>query len=341
MKKALLFAGSLGLVFTLVGIASAASFGRDLTIGSQGTDVTDLQNFLTQQGVYTGPVTGYFGPLTQEGVKKFQEAHQITPVAGYFGPLTRSAANGLLGVSQAASVVSAAPAASAASSQLDTVAALLKQLQALKDELAGLTAAAPAPAATTTPAVPAVTPATTTPVTAVATATPAVTASSLPNPFTSPMTIVSDYPSRTLSSYTSAILNEYVLSGAPEKVAITKLRVTNVGTFSDIYINELALSNSLTGQVLATTGAPVDGVAEFVMTPDASKPDKGVMVSGGIYTITGALRTPNIGGTKPYLELDVASSTDVTAVDYATLSRTADLGGSNAFPIIGPRISAF
>ncbi len=331
----------MGLVFTLVGIASAASFGRDLTIGSQGADVTDLQNFLTEQGVYTGPVTGYFGPLTREGVKKFQEAHQITPVAGYFGPLTRSAANGLQGVSQAASAVAATPAASVASSQLDTVAALLKQLAALQAQLASM-AAAPAAtttqAATTTPTVAPATPAaTTTP--AVATTTPA--ASALPNPFTSPMVMTSDYPSRTLSSYTNAILNEYVLSSAPEKIAITKLRVTNVGTFSDIYIGGLTLSNSLTGQVLATTGAPVDGVAEFDMTPDASKPDKGVMVSGGVYTISGDLRTPSIGGTKPYIELDVASSTDITAVDYDTLSRTADLTGANVFPIMGPRITSF
>ncbi len=344
MKKALIFAGSIGIVFAAVSIVSAASFARDLAIGSRGTDVTDLQNFLTRQGVYAGPVTGYFGPLTQEGVKKFQEQNNIAPVAGYFGPLTRAAANGSLGNAPAAvTATPAAPAVSATSSQTDQVATLLQQLKNLQAQLSALSA--PASAATTT--VPAAgtsattTPATTTPAIAQATTTPAVTAAPLPNPFTSPMTIVSDYPSRTLSSYTSAILNEYVLSGAPEKVAITRLRVTNTGTFSDVYISGLTLSNSLTGQVLATTDAPVDGVAEFMMTPDASKPDKGLMVPGGIYTITGALKTPSIGGTKPYIELDVASSTDITAVDYATLARTADLSGANAFPIIGPRITAF
>ncbi len=49
---------------------------RYLLVGSAdamtGFEVTKLQQFLTRQGVYTGPVTGYFGPLTEAGLKRFQ-----------------------------------------------------------------------------------------------------------------------------------------------------------------------------------------------------------------------------------------------------------------------------
>ena len=77
----------------LTSVAGAAAFERDLTVGSRGSDVETLQNFLTQQGVYSGPITAYFGNLTRDGVKNFQDANSITPAVGYFGPKTRFAAN--------------------------------------------------------------------------------------------------------------------------------------------------------------------------------------------------------------------------------------------------------
>jgi peptidoglycan hydrolase-like protein with peptidoglycan-binding domain len=57
-----------------------------------------VQRFLQGEGVFTGNATGYFGPLTQEAVQKWQAAHGIvssgTPdTTGYgaVGPSTRSA----------------------------------------------------------------------------------------------------------------------------------------------------------------------------------------------------------------------------------------------------------
>ncbi|MDP3724903.1 MAG: peptidoglycan-binding domain-containing protein [Nanoarchaeota archaeon] len=57
----------------------------------RGSDVRELQSRLTEAGVYSGPITGYFGALTQAGVRKYQIAKNILPQSGYVGPLTRLA----------------------------------------------------------------------------------------------------------------------------------------------------------------------------------------------------------------------------------------------------------
>ena len=67
-------------------------FSRFLNIGATGDDVKELQNRLTQESVYSGPITGKFGVLTFAGVKKFQKAHGISQL-GYVGPATRAALN--------------------------------------------------------------------------------------------------------------------------------------------------------------------------------------------------------------------------------------------------------
>ena len=63
-------------------------FLYDLTIGAQGVDVTELQKRLTKEGVYTGTISGYFGPLTASGVRAYQSKVGIM-VTGYVGPQTR------------------------------------------------------------------------------------------------------------------------------------------------------------------------------------------------------------------------------------------------------------
>ncbi len=66
------------------------TYTRDLFLGSRGSDVTELQNFLIQQGyLESGYATGYFGTLTQSALIKFQQAKGITPALGYFGAKTR------------------------------------------------------------------------------------------------------------------------------------------------------------------------------------------------------------------------------------------------------------
>jgi peptidoglycan hydrolase-like protein with peptidoglycan-binding domain len=58
-----------------------------------GIPVTQLQNTLKAQGFYQGPVTGYYGGLTEEAVRKFQQAQGLS-VDGMAGSKTLSALGG-------------------------------------------------------------------------------------------------------------------------------------------------------------------------------------------------------------------------------------------------------
>ena len=70
---------------------------RDLTIGSEGSDVTALQAVLIAsdsgaraKALALAGATGYFGSLTQAALAEYQQAERITPASGYYGPLTRA-----------------------------------------------------------------------------------------------------------------------------------------------------------------------------------------------------------------------------------------------------------
>ncbi len=67
-------------------------FIRNLRVGSRGEDVKELQNRLTLDGVYSGPITGYFGILTKGAVISYQNKYGINPV-GIVGPITRNHLN--------------------------------------------------------------------------------------------------------------------------------------------------------------------------------------------------------------------------------------------------------
>lgn len=86
----------------LTPVADTTSYTRDLTLESQGPDVTKLQLFLIAQN--KGPqaqalavvgATGFFGPLTQAALAEYQASVGITPALGYFGPVTRALLNSL------------------------------------------------------------------------------------------------------------------------------------------------------------------------------------------------------------------------------------------------------
>jgi peptidoglycan hydrolase-like protein with peptidoglycan-binding domain len=61
-----------------------------LNVGSQGKAVADLQQALADRGFDVGEVDGIFGPLTEAGVRAFQEAQGLT-ADGVVGPATWSA----------------------------------------------------------------------------------------------------------------------------------------------------------------------------------------------------------------------------------------------------------
>ncbi|HRH26058.1 MAG TPA: peptidoglycan-binding domain-containing protein [Candidatus Paceibacterota bacterium] len=72
-------------------------YTRDLRVDSEGEDVRALQQFLNANGYVIsqtglgspGQETTSFGLKTQQALKNFQMAVNITPATGFFGPLTR------------------------------------------------------------------------------------------------------------------------------------------------------------------------------------------------------------------------------------------------------------
>jgi peptidoglycan hydrolase-like protein with peptidoglycan-binding domain len=95
------------------GASFAGAFARNLTVGSRGADVLQLQKWLNQNGYpisssgpgAPGQETDYFGSLTQSAVQRYQNTYAsqiLVPVGlstgtGFFGPSTRSHINQLLG----------------------------------------------------------------------------------------------------------------------------------------------------------------------------------------------------------------------------------------------------
>ncbi len=60
------------------------------------SDVKMLQQFLTNQGLYTGPINGSYLTQTYNAVVQFQTKQGINPATGYFGPETRAMANQII-----------------------------------------------------------------------------------------------------------------------------------------------------------------------------------------------------------------------------------------------------
>ncbi len=73
--------------------AEGFKFTLNLSLGMHNSDVTELQKLLIAQGfLKVAAPTGWFGPLTQAAVKKYQTAHKIS-ATGFVGPLTRAQLN--------------------------------------------------------------------------------------------------------------------------------------------------------------------------------------------------------------------------------------------------------
>lgn len=72
-----------------------ASFNQNLKVGMSGNDVSDLQDILTTEGCFSHASTGYFGVVTLNAVKCFQDKNNISST-GYVGVLTRGALNTIL-----------------------------------------------------------------------------------------------------------------------------------------------------------------------------------------------------------------------------------------------------
>ncbi|MEK7201281.1 MAG: fibronectin type III domain-containing protein [Patescibacteria group bacterium] len=74
-------------------------FSTDLKRGNQGEAVKDLQQYLIHEGSYLEAlVSGYFGRLTENAVKKFQAKYGVSPVSGFVGYKTRHKMQQLTGL---------------------------------------------------------------------------------------------------------------------------------------------------------------------------------------------------------------------------------------------------
>lgn len=78
--------------------SAACTFTRSLTLGSEGSDVNCLQNYLTSTGHFnfSGGSTGYFGSVTASAVAAWQGANGVSPAVGYFGPVSQAKYNALV-----------------------------------------------------------------------------------------------------------------------------------------------------------------------------------------------------------------------------------------------------
>ncbi|MEK7094389.1 MAG: peptidoglycan-binding domain-containing protein, partial [Patescibacteria group bacterium] len=75
-----------------LGTVNSYRFTVPLSLGNSGNEVTELQKRLLVEGVYSGEITGYFGPATEKSVKAYQAKRGLTPL-GNVGPGTRAELN--------------------------------------------------------------------------------------------------------------------------------------------------------------------------------------------------------------------------------------------------------
>src|SRR3989344_2101978 len=106
----------------LVEIQKAIEFTRDLSLGIENEEVKNLQEFLSQYSdIYPeAKVTGYFGYMTRNAIKRFQEKYAddilkplgLSEGTGYVGTATRAKLNELAnkGATPAIPAVPATPA---------------------------------------------------------------------------------------------------------------------------------------------------------------------------------------------------------------------------------------
>ena len=121
MKKTALFVLTLSLI---VPTLAFASIDTNLSYGTHGTAVVELQNFLIQNGFLTGTTaTGNFFSLTKKAVVAYQASVGL-PTTGFVGALTRAKIN-------AASVAPTASTGTTTSTATttQTLSTIVQQLQ--------------------------------------------------------------------------------------------------------------------------------------------------------------------------------------------------------------------
>jgi len=76
----------------VLGAATCFIFTKNLSVGSTGTEVTQLQTRLASEGLFSAGATGYFGSVTKAATVAYQKKNGIQAL-GNTGPKTRAALN--------------------------------------------------------------------------------------------------------------------------------------------------------------------------------------------------------------------------------------------------------
>ncbi|HWQ30084.1 MAG TPA: peptidoglycan-binding domain-containing protein [Negativicutes bacterium] len=72
-------AGKVWVFFCIVVLfTTSVTFADVLKNGSQGEEVKQLQSALKKKGFFNADITGYFGSMTEEAVKRFQAKNKLT-----------------------------------------------------------------------------------------------------------------------------------------------------------------------------------------------------------------------------------------------------------------------
>lgn len=106
---------------------SAYQFVSDLSEGYYGEQVSNLQKRLADEGVYKGPITGYYGPLTAAALELYQDIHGLTK-APVLNSETRAALNANRAFTQASTGNTSIDKASQ-SKLIDTLATLRSHVE--------------------------------------------------------------------------------------------------------------------------------------------------------------------------------------------------------------------
>ena len=84
---------AMGIIFTLWAVSRSYENSVAPTVsqyGSRGNEVIAIQEKLKERGLFNDDVTGYYGPVTQAAVKRFQKQQGISQT-GIAGPQTLKA----------------------------------------------------------------------------------------------------------------------------------------------------------------------------------------------------------------------------------------------------------
>lgn len=134
----------LGAIIGGICIASNAVYAKDVKLkqGSSGEEVKQVQTKLKELGYFDGKVTGYYGQVTEDSVKKFQKAKKMS-ADGIVGSGTWGALIGNTSTSTNSATTAKAKALStilksgSSGEDVKTLQTKLKELGYFKDKVTG------------------------------------------------------------------------------------------------------------------------------------------------------------------------------------------------------------